>query len=299
MAKDDSIITPTTDLFIAALWSAPKNEPILRSLLSGVMTDIGQPPIAKAEVLNPFSIQDYAIEKRIILDVRVEDEAGTFYNVEVQKAPETDFVERMLFGWAETYGSQLLRGEKYDALCPVRSIIITEFSIFPVLKRLHAVFELRARENPDVLFSDHCQIHVLRLGDLLRNNLAGLDQLGGDLQRWMQLWALGSKLEESKMSTMLQDSPPVLAAYEEFKRFSSDPEMREKVRARERFLNDQRLKVAGARREGRVEGRAEGLVEGEAKKARETAQNMKQEGLDSAFIAKMTGLPVSEIERLG
>ena len=75
------------------------------------MTDIGQPPIANAKVLNPFSIQDYAIEKRIILDVRVEDEAGTFYNVEVQKAPETDFVERMLFGWAETYGSQLLRGE--------------------------------------------------------------------------------------------------------------------------------------------------------------------------------------------
>ena len=55
-----------------------------------------------------------------LLDVRVEDEAGTFYNVEVQKAPETDFVERMLFGWAETYGSQLLRGKKYDALCPVR-----------------------------------------------------------------------------------------------------------------------------------------------------------------------------------
>jgi len=164
-----------------------------------------------------------------------------------------------------------------------------------VLKRLHAVFELRARENSDVLFSDHCQIHVLRLGDLLRNNLAGLDQLGGDLQRWMQLWALGSKLEENKMSTMLQDSPPVLAAYEEFKRFSSDPEMREKVRARERFLNDQRIKVAGARREGRAEGEAIG----EAKKARETAQNMKQEGFDPAVIAKITGLSPSEIERLG
>jgi hypothetical protein len=28
----------------------------------------------------------------------------------------------MLFGWAETYGSQLLRREGYDELCPVRSI---------------------------------------------------------------------------------------------------------------------------------------------------------------------------------
>jgi len=294
MSKDDPIITPTTDLFIASLWSAPKNEPILRSMLSGVMIDIGQPPVASAKVLNPFNIQEYAVDKRIILDVRVEDEAGTFYNVEVQKKSDTDFLERMLFGWAESYGSQLLRGEGYDELFPVRSIIITEFPIFPLLKRLHAVFELRARENPDVLFSEHCQMHVLRLGDLLRN-LSGLDQFGLDLQRWMQLWAFGSKLEENEMSTMLQDCPPVLAAYEEFQRFSSDPVMRERVRARERYENDQRLKIGGARREGRKEGR----VEGRAEEKIETASVMKKKGYSVADIAEITGLPPSEIERLG
>jgi predicted transposase/invertase (TIGR01784 family) len=281
MAKDDPIITPTTDLFIASLWSAPKNESILRSLLSGVMTDVGMPPVAKATVLNPFNIQEYAIDKRIILDVRVEDEAGTFYNVEVQKQADTDFQERMLFGWAETYGSQLLRGEGYDELCPVRSVIITEFPIFPLLNRLHAVFELRSREDSQVLFSDHCQMHVLRLGDLLRN-LSGLDQFGLDLQRWMQLWAFGSKLEEDEMSTMLQDCPPVLAAYEEFKQFSSNPEMREKVRARERYLNDERLKLAGARREERTS----------------VAQNFKRLGVPVTTIAEATGLSLAEIERL-
>jgi len=104
------------------------------------------------------------------------------------------------------------------------------------------------------------------------------------------------------MSTMLQDCPPVLAAYEEFKQFSSDPVMRERVRARERFLNDWRLKIGGARREGRaegrVEGRAEGLVEGEAKKARETAQNLKRLNVPLTTIAEATGLSVTEIERL-
>jgi hypothetical protein len=43
MASDDILITPTTDPFIAALWSAPKNESILRLLINAVMTDIGQP----------------------------------------------------------------------------------------------------------------------------------------------------------------------------------------------------------------------------------------------------------------
>jgi len=111
----------------------------------------------------------------------------------------------------------------------------------------------------------------------------------------MELWAFGSTLKESEMSTMLQDCPPVLAAYEEFQRFSSDPEMRERVRARERYETDQRLKLGGARREGE----AIGVVKGEERKARETAQNLKREGLDVAFIARMTGLSVSEVERLG
>jgi predicted transposase/invertase (TIGR01784 family) len=298
MQTDDFVIKPTSDLFIAALWSPPENEPILRSLINGVMTDSGLPPIRKATVLNPFNIQDYAGDKRIVLDVRVEDESGTFYNVEVQRESDASFLNRMLFGWADTYGSQLQWGEKYGELCPVRSIIITEFPIFPMLKQLHAVFELRAREDAEVLFSDHCQIHVLRLGDLMRNNLAGLDQFGLDLQRWMQFWVFGSEWEESKMNTMLEDSPAVLQAYEEYKRFSADPVMREKVRALERFQVDQRLKLGTARREGEKKGREEGREEGLAVGLERTARQMKKKGYSVTEITELTGLSETEIEQL-
>ena len=282
MTKDDIVITPTTDLFIASLWSAPKNEPILRSLLSGVMTDVGLPPIVKATVLNPFNIQEFSVDKQIRLDVRVEDELKTIYDIEVQKESHPDFFDRMLFYWADTYGSQLLRGEGYDALRPVRSIVITDFPVLPRLKRLHAVFKIRADENPEVLLSEHFQMHVLRLGDLVRNNLLELNQFCLDLQRWMQFWALGLTTEEKKMSTMLQDSPPVLAAYEEYKRFSADPAMREIVRERERFLNDQYLDRVYARKG----------------KAIEVASNLKNMGLSLSDIAKATGLSLSEVERL-
>jgi predicted transposase/invertase (TIGR01784 family) len=161
-----------------------------------------------------------------------------------------------------------------------------------------------------VVLSHHFLLSVLRLGDLIRNKLADLDQLGLDLQRWMQFWALGLTTEESTMSTILQDTPPVLAAYEEFKRFSADPVMREMVRERERFLTDQRLDRASARKEGREEGIAIGEARGEARgeakgrtegslaKARETASRMKQKGYLIADIAELTGLPPSEIERL-
>ena len=288
--KGDVIIKPTTDLFIAALYSATENEPILRSLLSGVMTDSGQPPVVKATVQNPFSIRDYPTDKEVRLDVWVEDASRTFYHVEIQREEHTNFCERMLYYWGGRYGSQLNKGEHYGMLRPVRSIIITEFPIFKMLKRLHAVFELRSRENPEILFSDHCQMHVLRLGDLLCNkvgsNLVGLDQFGLDLQRWMQFWALGEELEEDKMSAMLQDCPPVQAAYEEFNRFRSNPVMREKVKARERFLDEQQLLLGGAFEKGRAEEKVT------------TAQNLKRLGIPVATIAEATGLSLSEIERL-
>jgi predicted transposase/invertase (TIGR01784 family) len=302
MAPDDVIIKPTTDLFIAALWSAPKNEPILRSLLNAVMTDIGQPAIVKATVQNPFNVQEYPVDKQIRLDVRVEDETGAIYDVEVQTDSHLDFFDRMLYYWAETYGSLLQRGEGYNELCPVRSIIITEFPVFPLLQQLHAVFEIRSRENPAVLLSEHFQMHFLRLGDLLRNHLAGLDRLCLDLQRWMQFWGWGSEWEENKMSMTLQDSPCVLQAYEEYKRFTADPAMREKAKTRERFLIDQRLDRASARKEGFIEGEGVGEARGEARgrteRNIEVAQNMKKKGYDVSEIAEMTGLPPSEIEQL-
>ena len=79
---------------------------------------------------------------------------------------------------------------------------------------------------------------------------------------------------------------PALAAFEEYSRFKTDPAMREKVRARQRFLDDERLKLTGA------------WDEGNDAKAHEVVRNMKQEGFDTAMISKMTGLSLSEVERL-
>jgi len=43
---------------------------------------------------------------------------------------------------------------------------------------------------------------------------------------------IGTTAEEKEMTTILQDAPEVLAAFEEYNRFKTDPAMREKVRAR-------------------------------------------------------------------
>jgi predicted transposase/invertase (TIGR01784 family) len=129
---------------------------------------------------------------------------------------------------------------------------------------------------------------------LIENNLAGLEQFGLTLQRWMQFWVYGSDLEEDKMSTMLQDVPEVQAAYNEYKRFTSDPILRERMEARERFQIDKRLDRAEAERRGEAKGRAEGRAERDI----EVAQNLKRLGASPSMIAEATGLSLPEIERL-
>ena len=86
---------------------------------------------------------------------------------------------------------------------------------------------------------------------------------------------------------MLQDAPEVQAAYNEYKRFTSDPVIREKLESRERFLIDQYLDRAEAREEGRTEEKIA------------NARNFKRLGVPVATIAEATGLSVSEVERLG
>ena len=100
------------------------------------------------------------------------------------------------------------------------------------------------------------------------------------------------------MSAMLKDTPEVLGAYKQYKDFSANPVMRERVRVRQRFLDEQQIRLSDAREDGLAEGVAIGMTKGEAKKARESATIMIQDGFDAAVIARVTGLPLSEIERL-
>ncbi len=174
---DEFTIKPTSDLFTATLWSAPKNEPLLRCFLNAVMQDGGAPAIAEATVLNPFNIKEFDDDKKLVLDVRVRDESNRHYNIEVQSAEHSAFRNRVLLYWASTYASWLKAGEDFSLLVPVKSVILTGFPIFPELSGIHTIFEIRSRENSVVLLSDHFQMHFLRLGDMLKRKMAGLDVL--------------------------------------------------------------------------------------------------------------------------
>jgi len=157
--NDNDLPDPMSDVFTASLWSAPKNEHLLLSFINGVRTNAGALPIIKATVLNPFNIKEFQASKRIILDVRAKDEHNHLYDIEVQTTTHPAFSNRTLDYWSDTFASQLKSGMDYMELRHVISIILTSFKIFPQLEDVHTIFQITAKENPNVLLTNAFQMH--------------------------------------------------------------------------------------------------------------------------------------------
>ncbi|MDR0870530.1 MAG: Rpn family recombination-promoting nuclease/putative transposase, partial [Planctomycetaceae bacterium] len=193
---EDIEIKPTSDLFIGVFLSNPNNEWILVHLLNAVLLDSGWSPVVEAKVLNPISLQDYSVERRVVLDVRVRDGWNRFYNIEVQTNDHTAFEPRILLGWAKTYSGQAARGSQYGELNPVFAIVITEFAIFLKSDKLHLQFSAREIDE-NIVFSDHLQIHVLRLAPVLQGELDKLNQVSPKLAYWICFLIFGKESGET------------------------------------------------------------------------------------------------------
>jgi predicted transposase/invertase (TIGR01784 family) len=98
---------------------------------------------------------------------------------------------------------------------------------------------------------------------------------------------------------LAMNTPGLKKAMTTLEFLSQDKEMRALALAREKALRDEISKLSWARKEGRTEGEEKGRAEGEENKAIQVAKNLLLEGnMDVLKIAKITGLPESEIEKL-
>jgi len=140
-----------------------------------------------------------------------------------------------------------------------------------------------AEENPEVILTDHFQRHYLRLGDLMKRQMKGLDELHCGLQNWMNFFTFGAKVTEDKMSQLVNNNPAVMTAYEEFQRFPKCGTW---------------SGVGGGFSQINVSTWELPKKREEMKERFEIARNLKKKGLDITLIAETTGLTPKEIEGL-
>ena len=254
-------ISATADTFIHYLFASIGNEHILLSFINAVRENVGLPPLKEAHVLSPFNPKTFVMEKLSIIDIKAVAEDNHTFVIEFQVAKQSAFAKRALYYWAKTFSSQLLHGEDYETLSPVTTIVLTRFLLFGELEKLHNMFQVTAKDHPEILFTDDLQIHTLEL-DVTK--LGQLPAIKKPLRQWLEFFYYADKKSEEEMKALLENSgdPAISQAYDAYQRFNQDAEMRHLEDMREMYLHDMTTEMNFARAEGEARGEVKGEVKG-------------------------------------
>ena len=150
------LLDPTIDVVFKLLLT---HEPaLLADMLQGVLAR----PVRAPTILNPGILGEQVRTEQVVLDLRVALDDGSRADLEMQRRTSANLAARLGYYGARDYADQLVRGDDYHLLTPTRVITWLTKPVFPKLRRLHSIVELRERHT-HTLFSDHLVFHLLQL----------------------------------------------------------------------------------------------------------------------------------------
>jgi len=242
MARD--VISAKLDIIFKKLFS--EHEDLLQDFLEKIL-DFPTGSIKIIKIVNSELTPEAIGSKfsRLDLNMKVDDK---LINVEMQVRNEPDFRDRSLFYWSKLYTSELKEGEEYGALKQAITINIINFNMFDG-DDYHTEVGTIIKGTGEV-FSDKFKMHFFELKKVSKKpNASNRKEL------WLQF--LNADSEEDFEMVNQTNVPIMQKAVSLIYDMSSDAQIREAARLREKALHDEASALKGARDEGRAEGRAE------------------------------------------
>ncbi len=153
-------IKPTVDFAFKKIFETPENAQILQGLMNAILQL--DSPIVELEILNPFNYQEFADDKRIVLDVRARDAEGRWLNVEMQVSVVPGLLQRLTYYASAMYIDQLQAGQHYTQLRPAISICLLRQPLFTDTPVPHHRFRLVDPEHGRELLGG-IEVHTVEL----------------------------------------------------------------------------------------------------------------------------------------
>ncbi|MBI2376264.1 MAG: Rpn family recombination-promoting nuclease/putative transposase, partial [Deltaproteobacteria bacterium] len=204
------------------LFAAPENRDILIALLTAVLRPAS--PIRSVEVRNPEVTRRAVQDKGIVLDLLVELEDGTMFDVEMQAQKRPGFRNRALYYWARIFAQVLPVGESYVALVPVISVLFLDYEEFS-RARMHSTFQILEVHDHE-RFSDRLEIHVIELPKLAK--LTDLERNAErDLVDWSRFLRANS---DEEIREVCMHNPAIKKANQALEALSARPKARRLAR---------------------------------------------------------------------
>ena len=274
------------------------------AVLEGFLTTLLGESILIQKLLESESNQEDEYDKYNRVDLLAENSKGELILIEVQNNNEYAYFQRMLFGTSKLVTEYINRGEGYDKVRKVYSVIIVYFSLGSGKDVVyHGKTEFRGIHQGDVLELTPFQkqtfkvdtvsqlypeYYILKVNDF--NQVAR-----SPLEEWIYYLNTGD----------IPDNATAPGLNEARQRLKLDRMTKEELNAYYRHLDNIVIlrdniftERAEGRAEGRLEGRLEGRAEGERNKQIEIARNLKKAGVSIDVISQSSGLTVDEIEKL-
>ncbi|MBF0158741.1 MAG: Rpn family recombination-promoting nuclease/putative transposase, partial [Magnetococcales bacterium] len=118
-------INPKMDLAFRKIFGSDHSHDIVISFLNAMLDLTGDQTITEVEILDPYQAPAIVGMKTSILDVRVKDQSGRRYIIEMQLENRPGFTNRMLYNLCKSYVGQLQSGQPYHELADVVALAIT------------------------------------------------------------------------------------------------------------------------------------------------------------------------------
>lgn len=274
-------LDPTNDVAFKKLF---QDKTRLIDLLNNVLKLPAGARITELDYIPTEQMPLFIEGERSLFDLKVKDETGRWYIVEMQRTMQKDYLNRAQYYGCHSYVSQLAEGMKHKDLLPVVVISIIGTKAFsdeiPYIS-YHRLKESTTQKQ--YLFS--LSYVFIELGKFNENIVKD------DTDQWLHLLKCATKEHEPPKSIR---NKYVLSAYETLEQFRWSPA------EQDAYI---RSKLAQEAEEDKFEekyeeGKAEGKAEGRAEVKMEIAKNLLLQGVDMEAIEKATGLPREEIIKL-
>lgn len=191
-------IDPKVDFAFKMLLGNEQHKSLLIHFLNAVLADAPGIHIQTVDLLNPFNEREFESDKLSVVDVKARDNAGRWYQIEIQLLNHAGLIERILYTLCTLYHRQLEKGKAYTSLRPVIAIWILNESLFDMQGLSHLPFKLWNQEH-NLLLSEDMRIDLLQLP-----KWTGQQEAYDELDRWFCLFREGEEADIENLPDLLK-----------------------------------------------------------------------------------------------
>ncbi len=286
-------VNPFTDFGFKKIFGEEASKPMLIDFLNALLPNAA--PIVDLSFKNLEKLGQTVDDRRAVYDIYCENERGEKFIVELQKARQNYFRERMVYYSTFPIQEEAEKGEWDFNMKAVYCIGLLGFRFEDYAterERQQVVHEIKLRDKTGKTFYDKLTYMYVEIPNFQKTEM----QLETRLDKW--LYFIKNLEDFDRIPDIFAPEVVFVAAFHKAELATYNRTDLASYEDSLKSFRDLKNVIDTANEEGARIGRIEGTLEGILIEKRNIAVAMKQKGMATGMIAELTGLSEEEIASL-